>query len=384
MNVIENIVKRRSVNFFDSDVEITESDLEEIINLAALAPSGSNTQPWDVVAVKDTDAKQRLRECAFDQPKVSEASVTLIMLADPEGYKGDNPAYRSFVEKGYMDEEGLEEVIDQGEDIYSGLEKPDRYAVKNTSLFAMSLMYSAKALGWDTHPMIGFNPDDVKEEFGIPDKYIIPMLISLGKFDEEKELLPRNDRKSAKDFVSYDEFSSRGNPEFKNPFVESAERVVTMEGNKLHLDGRRLQEGDIAPGFTVLSQDVSPVSLDDMLDKPLLISSVPSLDTSVCSLQTKTFNEELQNQKTEVNFVTISCDTPFAQERFCTENSLDIDTGSDINGKEFALNYGLLVRELGLCARAVFLIDTDRKIKYIEIVEELTEEPDYQEILNRL
>jgi len=384
LNVIENIVKRRSVNFFDSDVDITESELEEIINLAALAPSGYNTQPWDIVAVKEPEAKQRLRECAFDQPKVTEASVTLIMLADTEGYKADNPAYRSFVEKGYMAEEGLEDFINQSVDIYSGLEKPDRYAVKNTSLFAMSLMYSAKALGWDTHPMIGFNPDDVKEEFGIPDKYIIPMLISLGKFDEEKNLLPRNDRKSARDFVSYDEFSSREKPEFENPFVEPGERVVTMEGDKLHLDGRRLQVGDVAPDFTVLSQDVSPVSLLDMLDKPLLISGVPSLDTSVCSLQTRTFNEELQGQETAVNFVTISCDTPFAQERFCSENSLDIDTCSDINGKEFALNYGLLVRELGLCSRAVFLIDTDRRIKYIEVVEELTEEPDYQEILNQL
>ncbi|MFP4686710.1 MAG: thiol peroxidase [bacterium] len=384
MNFFEIATKRRSVNFFDTEIEITESELEEIINLAALAPSGSNTQPWEVVAVKKPEAKQRLQKCAFDQPKVSEASVTLIMLADPEAFKGDNPTYESFVRKGYMDEEGLEDFIEQVEDIYTGLEQADRYAVKNTALFAMSLMYSAKSLGWDTHPMIGFNPDKVKEEFQIPDKYIIPMLISLGKFDEEKELLPRNDRKAAPDFVSYDKYEPPGEPSFANPFVEPEERIVTMEGNELHLDGRRIQVGDIAPDFTVLNQALEAVVLEDLLDKPLLISSVPSLDTSVCSLQTKTFNEKLQDKENEVNFVTISCDTVFAQERFCSENSLPIDTYSDINGKQFGLNYGLLVRELGLCARAVLLIDTDRKIRYIEIVNELTEEPDYSEILRQI
>ncbi len=384
MNLIQTFLQRRSVNFFKKDVEIPERELRNIFNLAAVAPSASNTQPWEVVVVEEQEAKERLQARAFDQPKVSQASATLIMLADPEAYHGENPTYRSFVERGYMDEAGLEEFIDNIENLYSNLEEPDRFAVKNASLFAMSLMYAAEAYGWNTHPMIGFNPEEVKEEFGIPDRLIIPMLIAFGKYDGSQELLKRNKRKACEDFTSFNEYSAPGEISFENPFVEATDQTVTMEGDELHLLGPRPVVGETAPDFNVMAGPGEEKSLTEMLDKPLMISAVPSLDTPVCSLQTKKFNEKLKEKENEINFVTISCDTPFAQQRFCSAEELETPTYSDLKGKEFAINYGLLVRELGLCARAVVIIDTDRKIRYFQLVEEISEEPDYGEVVEFL
>ncbi|MGM0381263.1 MAG: thiol peroxidase [bacterium] len=383
MDTLENMLKRRSVNFFDAGVEISKNELEEILNLAGIAPSSSNTQPWEVVAVTEEKAKEELRASAFDQPKVTDASATLILLADPDAYKRDNPTYDSFVEKGYMQKEEMEDYYEMVEGLYSNFEEPDRYAVKNSALFAMSIMYSAKNFGWDTHPMIGFDPDDVKEKFNIPDKYLISMLITVGRFDESKSLLPRNNRKSAADFLSYNSYSSTDKPEFENPYTNPEPRSVTMEGNKLELVGRRLQEGDRAPDFTVLDRSLNSRSLGD-IEFPVLISAVPSLDTSVCSIQTRTFADKIENISSAGDFVTISCDTPFAQGRFCADNDLDIITYSDLNGKEFALQYGLLVKELGLCARAIFVIDENRTVCYRELVGEISEEPDYEAALEAL
>ncbi len=380
MDTFANMLRRRSVNFFDDSVEIPREELEDILNLAALTPSSSNTQPWEVVAVTDPEEKEKLRASAFDQPKVTAASATLIFLADPDAYKRDNPTYDSFVEKGYMQKEEMDDYYDMVEGLYENFEEPARYAVKNTAFFAMSVMYAARNCGWDTHPMIGFNPEEVKKKFNIPAKLIIPLLLTVGRFDSSKSLLPRNDRKSAADFLSYNSYTGGGEPQFENPYTNPDKSSIKMEKRKLELVGRKLQEGERAPGFTVLDRSLEKKSLEE-IGKPLLISAVPSLDTSVCSLQTRTFAEKIDAGGNSVQFVTISCDTPFAQGRFCASNDLDIDTYSDLDGKEFSLQYGLLIKDMGVCARAIFVIDADGRICYRELVAELGSEPDYEAAL---
>ncbi len=380
MDTLENMLRRRSVNFFDDSVKITREELEDIFNLAALAPSSSNTQPWEVIAVTEPEEKEKLRASAFDQPKVTAASATLIFLANPDAYKRDNPTYDSFVEKGYMQREEMEDYYDMVEGIYENYEEPDRYAVKNTAFFAMSVMYAAKNFGWDTHPMIGFDPEEVKEKFDIPDNLIIPLLLTVGRFDSSENLLPRNNRKSASDFVSYNSYSSSGEPEFDNPYTNPRPRTVRMENKELELVGRQVEVGDRAPEFTVLDRSLAEKKLGEM-DKPLLVSAVPSLDTSLCSKQTRTFAEKLAGVESSVQFITVSCDTPFAQGRFCAENDLEIVTYSDLNGKEFSLKYGLLVGEIGISARAVFVIGREGRVIYREVVGALDREPDYQSAL---
>ena len=156
--------------------------------------------------------------------------------------------------------------------------------------------------------------------------------------------------------------------------------AITFKGNPLTLAGDVVEVGAAAPDFTVSDNDLKPVSLSDFKGKIVIISSVPSLDTPVCELQTKRFNEEAA--KLDAQVLTVSMDLPFAQARFCKsfriENSLTL---SDYKDRSFAKAFGLSIEELGLLARAVFVIDKEGKIVYRQIVSEVTHEPDYDEVL---
>ncbi len=383
METMNNFLKRRSVNFFKKDYPLPKTVLKNIINLAGMSPSSSNTQPWQLIVVEDSEAKKRLRKAAFDQPKITDASATLILLGDPQAYKAENPTYQSFVERGYMDEAGLKDFTDMVENLYENLETPDRFAAKNSALYGMSLMYAAEAYGWQTHPMIGFNPEEVKKQFKIPEELLITMLISIGKFDDEKDLLPRNRRKSFTDIVSIDSYQKNKQLNLANPFVES-QKKLTMQGEELELAGIQPEIGEQAVDFTVLDGELNPVSLKEMLKAPLVISTVPSLDTPVCHQQTKNFSETLESFKQQINFVTISCDTPFAQNRFKEAENINWPIYSDINGREFSTRYGLLVKQLGLTARSVLILDKTAVIRYFQIVEELSEQPDYDDVISFL
>ncbi|HPN30529.1 MAG TPA: thiol peroxidase [bacterium] len=383
MNFLELAVSRRSVNFFDSSVKITNDILKKIIDLAGLAPSASNTQPWRLIIVNDSQTKMKLKEIAFNQPKISEASATLILLGDTEAYKRTNPIYKSFINKKYMDEKAFDGYMDMMESLYANLHTPEQFAIRNASLFGMSLMYSAKLFGWDTHPMIGFNPAKLKIEFNIPDKFIPVMLIAVGKFDATKKLLPRNDRYSFEDIVSFNSFSENTSPKFENMFMTN-NNSVTLKEKTFELAGKLPELNSTAPDFTVLDNNLQTVSLDSLIDKPLVISAVPSIDTPICNIQTKKFNESLLSLKEKINFITISCDTPFAQKRFCSEEALQFPVYSDSKNNFFAINYGVLILELCLCARSVFIIGRDKKIIYKQLVNEISSEPDYNDVINSI
>lgn len=198
--------------FFDPGKTISEETLEALLAIANLAPSSMNLQPWHVIVVNTPERKAVLRQCAFNQPKVEEASVMLIMIADPSGVEANqDSALKSWEELGYIKPENIETYRNMIAGLY---ETPDSlkrtiFAVKNTALFAMNLMNAARGFGLETHPMDGFNEAAVKREFGIPDTCIVPMLIAVGYLKPGITLLPRAFRRELKDFVSRNSFSGR-------------------------------------------------------------------------------------------------------------------------------------------------------------------------------
>lgn len=162
------------------------------------------------------------------------------------------------------------------------------------------------------------------------------------------------------------------------------ERVgaVTMKGNPLTLVGPDIQPGRTVPDFQVVDMSFAPVRLSDFKGKPVLISAVPSLDTPVCSLQTKRFNEEIEKLPEDVVVLAISADLPFAQKRFCDAEKVDrIKVLSDCVQKDFALKYGVLIKDMGLLTRAIFVIGKDSTLLYKEIVPEVASHPDYDRAL---
>ena len=164
--------------------------------------------------------------------------------------------------------------------------------------------------------------------------------------------------------------------------MEERKGIVTMQGNPLTLLGKELKTGDRAPDFTVLSNDLSPVGLSAYQGKTLIISSVPSLDTPVCDMETRRFNTEAEGLGSDVAVLTISMDLPFAQKRWCGNAGVkNVTTLSDHREASFGIGYGVLIKELRLLARGIFVVDSDGSIRYIQIVKEITDEPDYETVI---
>ena len=158
--------------------------------------------------------------------------------------------------------------------------------------------------------------------------------------------------------------------------------VISFHGNPLTLLGTELKVGDSAPDATVLANDLSPVQLSSYKGKVCVISVVPSLDTPVCDMQTRKFNEEAGNLGDNVAILTMSMDLPFAQARWCGAAGVEkVATLSDHRDAAFGEAFGLLIKELRLLARAVLVVDKDGAIQYIQLVKEVTEEPDYNAVL---
>ena len=158
--------------------------------------------------------------------------------------------------------------------------------------------------------------------------------------------------------------------------------IITFLGNGLTLDGPELKAGDKAPDFTVLDNELNPVSLNDFSGKVKIISVTPSLDTPVCDAQLRKFNEEAAKVGDNIVIMNISMDLPFANARFCTTAGIEkVKTYSDHKDASFGMAYGLLVSELRLLTRAIIIIDSKNSIKHFEIVPEITNHPDYNKAL---
>lgn len=161
--------------------------------------------------------------------------------------------------------------------------------------------------------------------------------------------------------------------------------MVTMRGNPLTLVGNNVVVGEPAPDFVVLDNALQPVEFSSYRGKTCIISSVPSLDTPVCDTETRRFNEEAAKFGPEVVVLTISMDLPFAQKRWCAAAGIDrVETLSDYRDASFGTAFGVLIKELRLLARAVFIVDRDGVLKYSQLVKEIASEPDYDAVLNAL
>lgn len=161
--------------------------------------------------------------------------------------------------------------------------------------------------------------------------------------------------------------------------------IVTMRGNPLTLVGDEVKVGEAAPDFVALDPNLTPIKLSSYRDKICIISSVPSLDTPVCDIETRKFNEEAIKLGEKIQILTISMDLPFAQKRWCgTAGVNKIQTLSDHRDAQFGIAYGVLIKELRLLARAVFLVDQKGILQYAQLVKEISNEPNYDEIWNAL
>ena len=164
--------------------------------------------------------------------------------------------------------------------------------------------------------------------------------------------------------------------------MQERDGIVTMKGNPITLMGTELQVGDKAPDFVAIDNDLNPVSFDSFRGKVCILSSVPSLDTPVCDMETRRFNDEAGRLGDDVEILTISMDLPFAQKRWCGAAGVDrVQTLSDHRDAAFGQAYGVLIKGLRLLARAVFVVDTEGTIRYMELVKEIASEPDYDSVL---
>jgi nitroreductase len=206
MNFEELVFNRRAVNFFDPERPIEPSLVKKMVEMAAQTPSSFNLQPWNLIILTDKEDKLRLQKCAMNQEKVSIAPVTMIVLADNDGFVEGNPTidnlFRENVKAGIM-KEGQREWFQQIRNKLYGKDKKtiQAFSCKNTGFFAMSLMFAAKSLGIDSHPMDGFDHNKIVSEFKIPKNFYIPLLISFGYFDQSQTLSPPKWRKSYDDIV---------------------------------------------------------------------------------------------------------------------------------------------------------------------------------------
>ncbi len=164
--------------------------------------------------------------------------------------------------------------------------------------------------------------------------------------------------------------------------MEEHTGLITFMGNPLTLVGNRPAVGDQAPDFTVLDNDLSPVAFSSFRGRVCILAAVPSLDTPVCDMETRRFNDEAAKLGEDVRILTISMDLPFAQKRWCGAAGVDrVQTLSDHRDAQFGAAYGTLIKELRLLARAVFVIDREGVVRYVQLVEEVTHEPDYEAVL---
>ncbi len=160
-------------------------------------------------------------------------------------------------------------------------------------------------------------------------------------------------------------------------------REITLNGNKFSLSGAELNAGLKAPDFTLAANDLSDVSLKDFKGRIVVLSAVPSLDTSTCSIETARFNKEAGKLGDKVKILTVSKDLPFAQARWCAAQGVkNLQTLSDYKNTSFSQDYGLLIKGLYLLTRAVFVIDGEGVIRYVQFVKEVSNEPDYKAVLD--
>jgi nitroreductase len=181
MDTLATIKHRISANHFDTTRTLSEAEIKELISYAIEAPSSYNIQHWRFVAVTKPEEKARLKALAYHQPKVADAAVTFIVLGDLQGYEKLPQIYQPLADAGVMSQEQVDRTVGTATKFYNHNPPFARdEAIRGASLAAMTLMLAAEAKGLVSGPMIGFDPEGVKQAFGIADRYVPVMLIAVG------------------------------------------------------------------------------------------------------------------------------------------------------------------------------------------------------------
>lgn len=166
--------------------------------------------------------------------------------------------------------------------------------------------------------------------------------------------------------------------------MNKSNKNITFKGNQLTILGNEIKEGQSAPDFRLVGKDMADVTLDNFKGKVLILSVVPSLDTPTCSIQTKRFDQEATSLSKDTVILTVSMDLPFAQARWCGAQEVEnVVTASDYKYRSFGETYGTLIKEMGLLTRAVFVVGKDGKIKHVDYVPSISDEPDYTAALQK-
>jgi thioredoxin-dependent peroxiredoxin len=161
--------------------------------------------------------------------------------------------------------------------------------------------------------------------------------------------------------------------------------LITIHGNPLTLVGEEIRVGTPAPDCDLLDNDLNPVKLSSFRGQVVILTSVPSLDTPVCDLETRRFNDEAALLGPDVKIITVSMDLPFAQKRWCGAAGVEkVKTLSDHRQAAFGQAYGVLIKELRLLARAVFIVDRTGTVQFVQLVKEVASEPDYEAVMQAL
>jgi len=204
MEFAKLIDKRRSANNFIEGIKMSEEDIRPILEDVKLAPSAFNLQHADYIVVLDEEKKEKVRDAAYGQYKVHSASAVILVLGDKEAYKNTATLNQGMVDLGIINGCELENIVNENTKFYEerGAEFMKEEAIRNASLSAMLFMLAAKNRGWDTCPMIGFDQQQMRALFNVPETHEIALMITIGKEKESSRRL-RGYRKPVEEFATY-------------------------------------------------------------------------------------------------------------------------------------------------------------------------------------
>lgn len=207
MPLEEAVRTRRSVHYFAPGPKITEAQWRKLFELTELSPSSFNFQPWDFVIVDDEERKRALYPLCWNQRQVLDAAAVVAVLGDKDPHRRSEEILQQFKDNGYINEETRQAYVKAVDVVYPDEARKIEHAVGGACLAAMTFMLVAHGMGLATLPMIGFDPNGVREFLGVPDDYIITMLIAVG-YSANKEL-PRQQRRGFADIVHWDRFGNK-------------------------------------------------------------------------------------------------------------------------------------------------------------------------------
>ena len=200
MDTFDAIKQRRSVKHYDPNHKFTEEEIEKLMSLAVLSPTSFNMQNWRFVLVKDSETRKKIRAVAWDQAQVTDSSLLIVICADLKAWKKDPARYWKNAPK-----EARDFLVPAMSPFYEGKEQLQRdEAMRSCGIVAQTLMLTAKTMGYDSNPMIGFDPQKVAEIINLPDEHVISMLMAIGK--QVKSAMPRGGQLQLDQVVFTDKF----------------------------------------------------------------------------------------------------------------------------------------------------------------------------------